>query len=780
MADHGARRFIGLACAAHFALTVALFWRVLTGAGVPYLRDVSSLYYPDYVFVASSLRHGTWPLWNPTADAGAPFLNAYPIELLLLGLAGARATLAMAPPLHVWIAMCGVTLLALHRGTGRWGAWLAGAVFGLSGYLQSSLNLFELSHGAALAPLVILAYLRLWDRPDARRAAVLALLAALQVSTLAGEVMMQTACFAFALTPRWPTRRRLCALAGAGLMALAIAAPVFAGMRALVEDGARARGFAPEIVLSWSVSPAVLAEAVWPFFLGDPHTMTNVGYWGQPFFPDGYPYLLSLYLGPIVLGLAASAGPAGRRLWALVAAGLLLAFGAHGPLAGAFPWLLPHFRAPVKFLFVPTLAVALLAGLGLERAALGRRAAALAIGVPASALLAGGLLWSLVPRQASAWAGAVWPSLARPQAVYVMYSIWPAPLLATGTLGVLAAAVLASRRARTPLVAVCVAADLVLTNGAVESAAGPRFYDLGPEVRRLVSVASAIDPAARWFSFGSDADDHLRWAPRLLKQNHDVPLFHLNRQTLWARTKGLDGLDGAFDEDRSGWAPPGSTFTVEESSPRRYRSLHERLRNAGVRWVLSFASLPSDLVTLRDRAFLGEIAEPLGLYEVQDSLARVFWVADCEVVPSLSAETDPSRDPAARALLRDAPPGPACGATPPGSRGAVRWTRIGPHHIRLEPSGDRGFVVALEGFHRHWRATAAGGARVPLLRAGSRYWGVPVSGADGPIDVRFDPPWRMPSLVACAAGLLAACLLVARRPRSAVAVPAADPASAAG
>jgi len=55
------------------------------------------------------------------------------------------------------------------------------------------------------------------------------------------------------------------------------------------------------------------------------------GYWGQPFFPEGFPYLLSLYLGPCVLLLAALAGRHARamRLWALVAVGLLMSGSVH-------------------------------------------------------------------------------------------------------------------------------------------------------------------------------------------------------------------------------------------------------------------------------------------------------------------------------------------------------------------------------------------------------------------------------------------------------------------
>ena len=133
MTREAAARFFAVACAAHAAVVVILFADVLFLGRLPYLRDVSTYYYPDYVFAASALRHGVWPLWNPTADAGAPFLMAYPVDLLMLAGLGARRTLMLSPPLHVWLGMCGATALAHELGWRPRAAWLSGAVYGLSG-----------------------------------------------------------------------------------------------------------------------------------------------------------------------------------------------------------------------------------------------------------------------------------------------------------------------------------------------------------------------------------------------------------------------------------------------------------------------------------------------------------------------------------------------------------------------------------------------------------------------------------------------------------------------
>jgi hypothetical protein len=747
------------AAALHLALTLLFFADVVFAGRLPFFRDVGIYYYPNYVFAAGSLGQGIWPLWNPTADAGAPFLIAYPVELVLLAVAGARFTLAIGPPLHVFAAMCGATLLSRELGASRWGAFFAGAAFGLSGFFQSSLNLHELSHGAALAPWVIAAYLRCVRSPSGPRAAALAALAVLQLSTLAAEAVLQTALAALVLTPERLRARHLRALGAAALTAALLSAPVVLGARALVSETDRARGFAPSVALSWSAPPVVLAEAVWPFLLGDPHTMTNVGYIGQPYFPDGYPYFLSLYVGTAIVGLAACAGRPRTRLWVLCAAGVLVAFGAHGPLGRLLTEFLPNLRVPAKALLLATLAIALLAGHGLDRALVDRsRRAALLLGVPGALLLAAGVALAAFPSVASSAAAAVWPRLARPEAVPVLSVLWPAALLRTGLLGLAAALLLRTERLAW-LACACILTDLLVTNAGVEPSAPPAFYELTPEVAAL--VARGRTAPGRWFSFGGESHGRaIHWSPDLLARNRDLPLYALERQLLFGRFRTIDGLDGAFDENRTGWAPASSTLDASLARPERYREVHERLRRAGVRWVVTFAGLPEDLVTERGRARLREVAEPLRLYELSSALPPAYWVPDCEVVTpeTLGARLEaPSFDPTRVVLLTAEPPG-GCGARPAGE-GQVAIRRVSAHELRIDTSASGGFAVVLEGFHGDWGA-ASGERPVPILRANDRYWGIPLAGGAATIEVRYEPRWRLPALAACASGLVGGLILL--------------------
>src|SRR4029453_3910420 len=96
----------------------------------------------------------------------------------------------------------------------------AGAIFGLCGYILSSLNLIQLSQAAAWAPWVIVAYRRAVQEPGRRTAALLALAVGARASTLSAGSVAQTAVAALVIGPLPRTRRGLSALGGAGALAI--------------------------------------------------------------------------------------------------------------------------------------------------------------------------------------------------------------------------------------------------------------------------------------------------------------------------------------------------------------------------------------------------------------------------------------------------------------------------------------------------------------------------------------------------------------------------------
>jgi hypothetical protein len=733
-----------LSYAAHLLPALWLFAGPLFEGRMLFFRDLSVYYYPNYVFVARSLAQGVWPLWNPTSDGGAPFLMAYPLELAMLGTFGARAALAVLPPLHVWIAMCGATFLCRTWGASAWGAWAAGLFYGASGFLLSAVNLMELFHASAWAPWVLAAILCVARAPAPRAVLGLALAAALQLSTLSAEVVLQTALAGLLLIRVVPRPRALAALASAALLAALLASPALFGAWGLVAGTARAQGFSSQSALAWSARGPVLLEALLPRFFGNVHSFSDAGYWGQPFFPTGQPYLLSLYLGlgVLVLALAAGTGEGRWRWWLLVGLGLALAMGRHGPLAAPLALLMKTFRSPVKFALLADLALCVLAGLGLDRVRSGVARGRLWAPLPGLALaLAGAALWRWPDLPARLLAG-VAPALSGEEARGVAAQAWPSAFLVAGTLATGVGLVLVFLPRWAPAAALLAGLDLLAINSTINATAESRFYALRPEVRALVESAATAG-TYRWFSTGIATSPSLRFLLSPATQNHDVWLYYLDRQSLRPRTHVFDGLEGAFDEDRVGWAPAGSTLLAAERVPERFGDVHERLRLANVRWVLSFHPLPEDFVIPRGQARLAEIQEPLRLYELRAALPRAFFSPQDGGLPGHG----------------------------PGE-GTVVYERLDPHTVRLRASTPPGQLVVLDGYHRDFRAEGAQGP-LRLVQSHGRYWAVPTPGGEQVVTVRYAPAWRAPAFAAALVGALGA-LGLAVAPLARAARPAPD------
>lgn len=722
------------------ALAVAaLFGPTLFLGEVPYFRDVVYTYYPDLVFLERSLRSGVFPLWHPAADGGAPFFAPYPPHLLLVVALGATWALRLSVVLHVWLAAAGATAVARQRGLAPSGAFVAGVAFGLSGVVLSSL-LYPVFLAAAWMPWVVLAWARLQARPGPRAAAALAAVAAVQLSTFGGEVCVQTALLALVLCPPRRAAWRELALAGATFVALAI--PIVLGARALMEDTARAAGFSATAALSYSAAPSVLLESLLPGFFGDLRGFSGAQLWGAELHPNGFPFFVSLYQGPLVLLLAAFGRS--RRLWALAALGLLLALGAHGP-AGP---LLAHaalFRVPVKFMFLTALSLALLAGAGLERAR-GRGPVALAL-VLALPLAAAGGMAAADPRALAAALAPLFPGLAAPHAPAVLAAHWPPDLSRAALLAALSGVALATGRAwAVPLLLVV---ELFAANLRLVPSAPAAVLALRPEVSALLEPARQGAPG-RIFSCGLCATPPLAWRGR---PRTDLTLYALERQALAPRAHVIDGLEGAFDEDRMGLAPIGSALPARLRDPARLPAYFRTLTLGNVRWMLSWRALPTELATPRGEVALPEVVDPLRLYELRGALPRAYWVPAAVAVADRRGAWDALRQADERAVVvveaAIVPPPAGSAASPV----AIGYQPEGPHRVRVRAQTPPGFLVVVDGFGEGWRLMSAAGPQ-PLWRANGRYraWWTP--GGWQEFRLTYAPGWRWPALAGLGLGLL--------------------------
>ena len=319
-----------------------------------YFRDLSLYFFPLRRFVLAGLQAGALRFWNPYVHEGEPLALppvSYPLDLLQL-LRPDEVGISFVLALHVPLAALFMMALA-SRGLGLSTTAAAGAglVYALGGFALSTVNLYVYAQALAWAPAAILGLMGA-ARGDRRAVALGAVAVGILLSTTAAEMVAQAIVIGvlLALPCSAAALARMAAALGLGA---ALAAPSIAVLARVAGDSARASGFPTEVVLSHSIHPLTLAQVLIAGFYGDTAQLTD-RWWGGNFFPRGFPYFLSLYLGLATLVTAAigavqDRGPR-RRLAVIAIVALLLALGRWGlgaAVVEAFD-LARRFRYPSK------------------------------------------------------------------------------------------------------------------------------------------------------------------------------------------------------------------------------------------------------------------------------------------------------------------------------------------------------------------------------------------------------------------------------------------------
>ncbi len=390
----GRRWLEGLAAAGVIYLIVIVFFRALVFGGQVF--DGSSDSLAALIFERwgrGAIERGFFPLWNPYLFSGMPSFGSlqfapgvYPVHwfkgayaLLLFG--GASQNILIHHILGGLFAFLLLRDFKLETPLALFGA----IVFFFS---PQEIVLGPVAHGGKLftiawLPLVLLLTRRLLRRPDLLSTALLAGGLALQLLAL----HMQIAYYGLLMIALWfvvdavehrsergraEHLRRLGALAGAGLLALALAAylywPVYEYSQFSIRGGsAVGGGVSYDYATNWSFHPLEILTLFIPSWFG----FGGGSYWGYMPFTD-HPY----YFGLVPLLLASSAVILRRRdkgviaLTVLAGFSLLMAFGKwlpvlYAPLFKLLPFF-GKFRIPAMIMILFLLAMAGLAALGLE------------------------------------------------------------------------------------------------------------------------------------------------------------------------------------------------------------------------------------------------------------------------------------------------------------------------------------------------------------------------------------------------------------------------------
>ncbi len=386
-----------------FAFLALVFFFPLLFSGLILARgDTYNYFYPYWDIRNAAFRAGELPLWTPDLFMGAPLLANpqlgvyYPPNWLTAPFR-APAAIALSIVFHVVLAAAGAAWLYRESiGKGWLPAIAAGLVFAFSGHIGAHVEQINQLQGLAWMPLLFALYHRVSSRGAPLRDGLpLAIAWAMQI--LSGHTQtvfisgvglllfgLARACLApdeTSLSRRLPRSMLLLALPfGAALL---LSLPQLLPSLELLQLSNRSDGFDLRSATSFSLPPSMLGRGLLPSF-------------------DGQPYSEYLaWLGVLGLGLAlwgiACRARADRQcqIWLLLAlAGLALAFGRFNPLYLPLAELpgFNLFRVPARFLALYSLAMALLAGMGVDALASARersagRAAAVA-GALAAMLLA--------------------------------------------------------------------------------------------------------------------------------------------------------------------------------------------------------------------------------------------------------------------------------------------------------------------------------------------------------------------------------------------------------
>lgn len=401
-----ARELLGLGLIG--LVLLGLFGRLIVPGMIAHQRDTGAFYYPLSAWFAGELRDGRFPFWCPLIFGGYPLLAdgeigmLYPANVLALLVLSPDLAFVLTRIAHYLVAGLGTYALARVSGVGRLAAAYAGFSFALGAFMIGHLDHGNIVRSAAWLPaLLCCGDLAL----RARRGRVAGWIALGATSLAFAGLGLHPQVLLINLVGFWsylpmralasnpPSRlgRLLLVLGGTTLLGLAGAAVQLVPTYELGQLSSRGEGVPYAKAAAGALSPFDLATLFFPYlFRADPRNVWSL-----------YPYWeTTLYVGFVGAVLAPIGLLLGRRRAALPLAGLglvglALAMAAHFPIdVYGWIWMLPGFssmRMPARYSMLIELALAVLAGVGLDRLlaeAGSRPARRTVLGVTASGLVA--------------------------------------------------------------------------------------------------------------------------------------------------------------------------------------------------------------------------------------------------------------------------------------------------------------------------------------------------------------------------------------------------------
>src|ERR1035437_3563551 len=686
-------------------LTLGMFGQVLFTPGERVLsgwgQDVFLQFIPWRQFGFDQLRHGNLALWNPHLFSGAPFFGGfqsallYPPNVLFLVLPlGPAINWSIA--LHVFLAGAFTYWWTARRGLHPLACFLSAVMFMFCGAHFPHIYAGPLPNLCTLvwAPLLFLAIDGLFDKPSLGWSLLGMFAVAMQV--LAGHpqyvfytgvaaALYAVLCACQAADRKW----FLLGLAGivAGGIALS-AGQLFTGL-AESRETLRSAGLPYGLAESYSFPPENFLTLLAPHIFGSTKSPT---YWGRCYFWETS-FFVSV-TGLVLASAGAIWGERHQRRFALVMALVLivLALGSHTPLFKLLYYYAPgfdKFRGSAKFLFLASLFVALLAGIGLDRVLNGFRVPGLICAGAAgmAVLLVAAVLW-LQPSSAAdaASEGTSWHKILLairgtgetmlPEADYrdpafvskasegATRSLW----IGAGSCALLAALLfLARSSARTiPLLVVLGAVELLL---------------FAHDSLDTCALSETVDSGMRQF-LNEHPGDY-----RIINMANPNTAMLLGAQNIWGYDPGVERRYAEFIHCTQGKHPELATYSTVVS---QYHPLYAMLRCR-----FQFALTVGGVV----------------ISEATNAMPRLQLVSRCRVMPRrddiFAALTNAAFNPREEVILETAPdPEPRAAA----NAGTVSLLESSTDYLTLEADVQSpSILLVTDTYAKGWRARPLAG-----------------------------------------------------------------------
>jgi hypothetical protein len=715
-----------------------------TGDGLGY-------YLPVRAIAAASYLHGEMPFWNPFNFSGLPLLAAFQGGVLFPGnapflLLAPQAAMNMSVLLGYFVA--GVATYAYARALElpRPAAFLAGASFMGGGYMVAHLEHLTMLHGAGLLSAMLWAIER--HATTRKTPYLLALAAFVALQIFAGYpqtvIVSLLVVGAYALWRHFGAWRAMLRVGFALALGLGLGAVQLLPASALLAASPRAAMGYAELVAT-ALPPRQLASLLFPFLFGaEPSGLFPTPYWGAGPWQNeltGYMGILPLMLTVVALGAWRERGVV--RFWVIAGlVALLLALGSATPLY----WLWAHLpvlkivRVPGRHLLEVDLAVAMLAGLGLNQLMQGAPAqrlrgayigggsvvAGVGVGVLALALAGPGVakrLQPLLPANIDLAAALSWHNPA----------VWLPVVLAVGGLGALLALANRPNSGTQALVIALALADLALfgqCQGWRQLAPHPTAAVPLPAIPALAGRTLAID--ATGYPFHDYERMHALGYPQLgaLWGVRSVGGYEPLLNARYSRLAGNMTLSGVL-QDGAPFAAKHHLLDLLACSevriaPALLSDAPWRARLAAPRWTpVSAGPLAVSFKNTR--------ALPLA-WRARDAYVLAPASVDALVAGAAVSLQDQPFDPLSTVLLEE-------GSLPRGlTPGAVTLMRPGFNALKFVTEGKGpGLVAVSEGYDRGWQAFSAGVER-PVRRVDGVLLGVEVPAGRQVVTLAYTPP----------------------------------------